>query len=67
MIKSRKSQATKKRRKGDSENVAVAVRVRAETVMSVAWIAGRLFMGSRNCANHLLWPVRQSTVVNNKN
>ena len=66
-IKARKSPATKKRRNGDSEKVVIAVRVREETVMSVAWIAARLFMGSRNYANHLLWQVRQSTLVNNRN
>ena len=61
------NQELKKRRKGDPEKVAIAVRLRAETVMSVAWIADRLFLGSRSYANHLLWRVRQSTISNNKN
>ncbi|HAV64487.1 MAG TPA: hypothetical protein DCY13_19230, partial [Verrucomicrobiales bacterium] len=40
--------------KGDAEKVAIARRLRAETVMTVAWIADRLRLGSRNYANFLL-------------
>lgn len=42
------------RSKGDVEKVKLAVRLRAETTMTVAWIAKRLEMGSRNYVNHLL-------------
>lgn len=54
------------RPKGDLEKVAIALRLRTETVMPVAWIASRLFLGSRNYANHLLWRAGQN-IVNNKN
>jgi len=35
-----------KRRQGDAEKVALARRLRAETTMSLKWIAGELHMGS---------------------
>jgi putative transposase len=41
-------------RKGDPEKVKIAQRLREETVQTVAWIAGRLHLGSRNHANFLL-------------
>ena len=44
----------KARAKGDVGKVRIARRLRAETVMTVAWIAERLQMGSRNYANLLL-------------
>jgi putative transposase len=44
----------KARAKGDEGKVQIARRLRAETVMTVAWIAGRLRLGSRNYANLLL-------------
>ncbi len=34
------------RAKGDPEKLAVAVRLRAETAVTVKWIAGRLQMGA---------------------
>ena len=37
----------KTRPKGDSVKVALAARLRAETTMTVGWIAGRLAMGTR--------------------
>jgi hypothetical protein len=43
------------RAKGDAKKVRMAQRLRAETVQTVAWIAARLHLGSRNYANHLLW------------
>jgi putative transposase len=43
------------RLKGDPEKVKIALRLRRETVRSVEWIAKRLYLGSRNYANHLLW------------
>jgi REP element-mobilizing transposase RayT len=48
------------RRKGDGEKVAMAVRLRAETAMTVGWIAERLGMGSRGYVNHLLYRQRKS-------
>jgi putative transposase len=42
------------RAKGDAGKVKIARRLRAETVMTVAWIAERLHLGSRHYANLLL-------------
>jgi len=43
-----------RRRKGDPQKVNLARRLRAETTMSLAWIAGRLHMGSwSNVSNRL--------------
>ena len=44
----------KQRAKGDTGKVKIARLLRAETVMTVAWIAERLSLGSRNYANLLL-------------
>ena len=44
----------KKRPKGDAEKVELAARLRAETTMTVSWIAERLGMGTRGHLNHLL-------------
>ena len=41
--------------KGDPEKWAVAVRLRAETAMTVKWIAGRFQMGAPGYVNHLLY------------
>jgi hypothetical protein len=43
----------KTRPKGDPTKVALAARLRAETTMSVGWIAERLGMGTRGYLNHL--------------
>ena len=43
----------KTRPKGDSVKVALAARLRAETTMTVGWIAERLAMGTRGYLNHL--------------
>ena len=40
--------------------VALAARLRAETTMTVGWIAERLGMGSRGYLNHLLYRQRKS-------
>ncbi|MFN0125682.1 MAG: transposase [Verrucomicrobiales bacterium] len=50
----------KKRRKGDPVKVALAARLRAETTMTVGWIAERLEMGTRGYLNHLLYRRRKS-------
>jgi hypothetical protein len=47
------------RRKGDAEKLKIAVRLRHETLMSVAWIAERLKMGSVANVNTLLYLWRQ--------
>jgi putative transposase len=50
----------KTRIKGDSTKVALAARLRAETTMTVVWIAERLGMGTRGYLNHLLYRQRKS-------
>jgi len=49
----------KKRPKGDAAKVALAARLRAETTMTVGWIAERLGMGTRGHLNHLLYRRRK--------
>ena len=49
----------KTRPKGDSVKVALAARLRAETTMTVGWIAERLAMGTRSYLNHLLYRRRK--------
>ena len=49
----------KTRPKGDSVKVALAARLRAETTMTVWWIAERLAMGTRGYLNHLLYRRRK--------
>ena len=39
--------------------VALAARLRAETMMTVGWIAERLAMGPRGYLNHLLYRRRK--------
>jgi hypothetical protein len=48
------------RRKGDPAKVALAARLRAETTLTVGWIAERLAMGTRSHLNHLLCRRRES-------
>ena len=43
------------RRKGDAGKVELAVRLRAETTVTVKWIAERLQMGAWTHLNHLLY------------
>jgi hypothetical protein len=43
------------RRKGDPAKVAIARRLRAETTMTLAWIAERLQMGTRTHLAHLFY------------
>jgi hypothetical protein len=50
----------KARPKGDSTKVALAARLRAETTLTVNWIAERLGMGARANLNHLLYRRRRS-------
>ena len=50
----------KRQRKGHRWKVQMARRLRAETTMSLKWIAGRLAMGSGSMVTHCL---RQKRVV----
>ena len=47
------------RRKGDRDKFKLAARLRAETTMTVKWIARRLQMGTWTHVNHLLYWHRQ--------
>jgi putative transposase len=47
-----------RRSKGDAGKVAVAARLRAESAVTVRWIAERLQMGSTGYVNHLLYQRR---------
>jgi hypothetical protein len=47
------------RKKGEFEKVKIAVRLRQETLVTVAWIAARLQMGSVANVNTLLYRWRQ--------
>jgi len=44
-----------KRLKGDPIKVKIALQLRAESVMTIEWIANRLQMGTRTHLNHLLY------------
>jgi hypothetical protein len=55
-----KEAALRTRPKGDPAKVALAARLRAETTMTVGWIAERLGMGSRDYLNYLLYRQRKS-------
>ena len=48
------------RPKGDAAKVSLAARLRAETTLTVGWIAERLRMGSRGYLNHLLYRQKKS-------
>ena len=45
---------------GDGCKVALALRLRVETVMTVSWIANRLHMGTAGYVNHLLYRRRKA-------
>ena len=47
-------------RDGDAAKVALAVRLRAEMVMTVKWIAERLGMGTPGYVKHLLYRQRKA-------
>jgi len=49
-----------RRAKGDAVKVALAARLRAETVMTVKWVAERLQMGAPGYVNHLLYHRRKA-------
>ena len=52
-----------RRAKGDAGKVAMAVRLRAETAVTVKWIAERLQMGTPGYVNHLLYRRRKAERV----
>jgi putative transposase len=52
----------KERNKGDLEKLEIAVRLRHETLVTVAWIAQRLQMGSVANVNTLLYQWRRSAL-----
>ena len=49
-----------RRAKGDARKVAVAARLRAETAVTVKWIAERLQTGAPGYVNHLLYLRRRT-------
>ena len=49
----------KRKAKGDAHKVAIAERLRAETAVTVKWIAERLKMGSPGYVHHLLYRQRR--------
>jgi hypothetical protein len=55
----RKLRVEHTRTKGDPVKVALAAGWRAETTMTVGWIAERLAMGTRGYLNHLLYRRRK--------
>ena len=55
----RKLRVEHTRTKGDPVKVALAARLRAETTMTVGWIAERLAIGTRGYLNHLLYRRRK--------
>jgi len=44
-----------RRRKGDREKLGIALRLRQETTMTLAWTAQRLKMGTKTHLSHLLY------------
>lgn len=52
-----------RRGKSDAQKVAIARRLRAETAMTVRWIAPRLRMGTPGYLNHLLYRRRENKRV----
>jgi hypothetical protein len=55
-----------KRARGDPGKVQIAGWLRAETVMTVKWIAARLGMGTAGYVNHRLYRWRRGTLVRNR-
>ena len=53
-----------RRAKGDPQKVTIAVRLRAQTAVTVKWIAERLEMGAPGYVNHLLYRQRVAKIKN---
>jgi hypothetical protein len=49
-----------RRAKGDAQKVAIAVRLRAESAVTVQWITERLQMGAAGYVHHLLYRQRKA-------
>jgi REP element-mobilizing transposase RayT len=62
-----KEEDLSQRAKGDPGKVRIAARLRAETTVTVAWIADRLGMGAPGYAHHLLYQKRKKRHYNIKN
>ena len=58
-VMARKLRVECARTKGDPMKGALAARLRAETTMTVGWIAERLTMDTRGYLNHLLYRRRR--------
>lgn len=55
------------RRKGDADKVRIALRLRSESTMTLAWIARKLQMGTTSHLSHLLyWARREAKAVEKK-
>ena len=52
-----------KRAKGDPGKVQIAARLRAETTVTVKWIAARLAMGTASYVNNRLYRWRKGTLA----
>jgi hypothetical protein len=48
-------QALERRLKGDPQKIKIALRLRQETTMTLAWVAERLKMGTKTHLAHLLY------------
>ena len=48
------------RAKGDAQKVAIAARLRAESAVTVRWLAERLQMGTPGYVHHLLYRQRKA-------
>jgi len=59
-------QDLKQRPKSDAAKVALAARLRQETVLTIGQIARRLQMGSRNTLNNHLYEWRKTNEVTRK-
>ena len=55
-----KESELERRAKGDAEKLAVAMRLRKETAVTMKWIAARLRMGTPSHVNHLLYQKRKT-------
>ena len=48
-------QELERRRKGDPQKIKIALYLRQETTMTLAWVASRLQMGTKTHLAHLLY------------
>jgi hypothetical protein len=50
-------------RKGHPAKMKLAMKLRSETTVTVAWIAQRLRMGTRQYLDHLLWKAKSPAIA----